>query len=87
MPQLCETCLGQNPYVRMVKLAYGDKICKISNLPYQGKNIYIHLLYIHTYTYIIFYKSFYLLFILTHYSLCVNTLYSISLESRSKRPI
>ena len=37
MPQLCETCLGQNPYVRMVKLAYGDKICKISNLPYQGK--------------------------------------------------
>jgi pre-mRNA-splicing factor RBM22/SLT11 len=35
-PMLCETCLGQNPYVRMVKLPYGHKLCKISNAPYQG---------------------------------------------------
>lgn len=35
-PQLCETCLGPNPYVRMVKLKFGEKLCKISNLPYQG---------------------------------------------------
>ena len=35
-PMLCETCLGQNPYVRMVKLPYGHKLCKISNSPYQG---------------------------------------------------
>jgi pre-mRNA-splicing factor RBM22/SLT11 len=35
-PILCETCLGQNPYVRMVKLPYGHKLCKISNVPYQG---------------------------------------------------
>ena len=35
-PMLCETCLGQNPYVRMVKLPYGQKMCKISNAPYQG---------------------------------------------------
>jgi len=35
-PQVCETCLGPNPYVRMVKLRYGDRMCKISNLPYQA---------------------------------------------------
>jgi len=35
-PQLCETCLGQNPYVRMVKLPFGHKLCKISNAPYQA---------------------------------------------------
>lgn len=33
---LCETCLGHNPFVRMVKLPYGDKLCKISNAPYQA---------------------------------------------------
>jgi pre-mRNA-splicing factor RBM22/SLT11 len=33
---LCETCLGQNPYVRMIKLPYGHKLCKISGAPYQG---------------------------------------------------
>lgn len=35
-PILCETCLGPNPYVRMVKLPFGNKLCKISNAPYQG---------------------------------------------------
>lgn len=35
-PILCETCLGPNPYVRMVKLPYGSKLCKISNAPYQS---------------------------------------------------
>ncbi len=33
---LCETCLGPNPYVRMTKTPFGDKLCKISNIPYQG---------------------------------------------------
>lgn len=33
---LCETCLGPNPYLRMVKLPFGHKLCKISNLPYQA---------------------------------------------------
>lgn len=33
---LCGTCLGENPYVRMVKLSYGDKVCKISGKPYQA---------------------------------------------------
>ena len=33
---LCETCLGPNPYVRMTKLPFGHKLCKISNLPYQA---------------------------------------------------
>lgn len=33
---LCETCLGSNPYVRMTKLPFGAKLCKISNLPYQA---------------------------------------------------
>lgn len=35
-PMICETCLGPNPYVRMTKLPYGHKLCKISNLPYQA---------------------------------------------------
>eukprot|EP01035_Chromulina_nebulosa_P034700 gene34700-46583_t len=35
-PMLCETCLGPNPYVRMTKLPFGHKLCKISNLPYQA---------------------------------------------------
>lgn len=35
-PQLCETCLGSNPYVRMTKLPFGLKLCKISNVPYQA---------------------------------------------------
>ncbi len=33
---LCETCLGPNPYVRMTKLPFGYKLCKISNLPFQA---------------------------------------------------
>jgi pre-mRNA-splicing factor RBM22/SLT11 len=35
-PMLCETCLGQNPYVRMTKMPFGEKLCKISNVPYQA---------------------------------------------------
>ena len=35
-PQLCETCLGPNPYVRMLKLPPGHKLCKISGLAYQA---------------------------------------------------
>lgn len=35
-PQLCETCLGLNPYVRMIKTAFGSKLCKVSSAPYQG---------------------------------------------------
>ena len=36
LPMLCETCMGQNPYLRMVKLPCGHKLCKISGIPYQG---------------------------------------------------
>jgi pre-mRNA-splicing factor RBM22/SLT11 len=32
-PQLCESCLGDNPYVRMMKDAYGQA-CKICNRPF-----------------------------------------------------
>jgi hypothetical protein len=35
-PIVCETCLGPNPYVRMIKMKFGDKLCKISNMPYQS---------------------------------------------------
>lgn len=35
-PMLCETCLGPNPYVRMMKLPFGHKLCKISNIPFQA---------------------------------------------------
>jgi hypothetical protein len=33
---LCEICLGENPNIRMIKLPYGHKSCKMSGLPYQG---------------------------------------------------
>lgn len=33
---ICETCLGNNPFMRMTKLPFGQKLCKVSNLPYQG---------------------------------------------------
>ena len=35
-PFVCETCLGPNPYVRMVKMPPGDKLCKISNRGFQS---------------------------------------------------
>lgn len=35
-PMLCETCLGPNPYLRMVKLPFGNKLCKVTNKPYQS---------------------------------------------------
>ena len=35
-PQLCETCMGNNPYLRMVKLPIGSKLCKITNQPFQA---------------------------------------------------
>ena len=35
-PMLCETCLGSNPYIRMVKLPPGAKLCKITGKAYQA---------------------------------------------------
>lgn len=33
---ICETCLGDNPYMRMTKLPFGQKLCRVSQLPYQA---------------------------------------------------
>ena len=35
-PMLCETCLGPNPYLRMVKLAPGAKLCSITGKAFQA---------------------------------------------------
>ena len=35
-PLVCETCLGSNPYLKMVKKPFGDKVCKVSKIPFQG---------------------------------------------------
>ena len=35
-PIVCEVCLGDNPYVRMVKLPPGDKLCKVAGSPFQA---------------------------------------------------
>lgn len=32
-PSICETCLGNNPYLKMMKDKFGDE-CKICKRPY-----------------------------------------------------
>jgi len=35
-PFVCETCLGPNPYLRMIKLGFGDRACSVTKLPFQA---------------------------------------------------
>ena len=35
-PFVCETCLGPNPYLRMVKLKFGERACAVTQLPFQA---------------------------------------------------
>ena len=35
-PFVCETCLGPNPYVRMVKSPPGNKLCHVTGRPFQS---------------------------------------------------
>lgn len=35
-PIVCETCLGESPFVRMIKMRFGSKLCKITQRPFQS---------------------------------------------------
>lgn len=35
-PIVCETCLGESPYIRMIKLRFGDRLCKVTNGAFQA---------------------------------------------------